>query len=198
MNRDPHQIDNPMILRERCLAYLLDEMTEYQSTAFEAEFGDPDVSAALVRESNLLCRVATSHSLDVNDTADSIHALPCPTPPCTTPRSVVNSRFITTLIAALAVTVLIASFSVFSSQDSTNSAATQIAMAPPSASFELELAKTWVQPAIQWVPDAPQELNDSASDDVFVSFDENESEESFEWMVAAVQASIPMEQHNDG
>ncbi len=57
------QNDREVLLRERCMAYLLGDMTVEQSSMFESELDDPTIAAAMQRESDLLCCLATSEQL---------------------------------------------------------------------------------------------------------------------------------------
>jgi hypothetical protein len=183
MKNKPHQTDSIMTDRERCMAYLLGEMDECQTAAFESELGDRSLSAALSRESDFLFCVATNESLDSGRNPVSTPALPCPSARPTT-------RSIVALIASLAATILFVSFYSFPRPIKTTSQTAQAGNDPSPASFELQLAMAWVDPAIDWTSDDQDDFFATAPEIGLGSIDETDSEESFEWMVAAVRSSI--------
>ena len=182
-----------MTARERCMAYLLGEMNDHQTAAFEAELVDPALSEALLRESNLLVRVATDESFAVGDKLELARPLSSPSPSARP-----TTRSIVILISSLAATILIVSFYSFSHQVKTTSQTVQAGNAPSPASFELALAMTWVDPAIDWISDDQEDFVAPDNDNGYRSLDDTDTEETLEWMVAAVQASIQGGENNDG
>ncbi|MCO8124239.1 hypothetical protein NHH03_21025 [Stieleria sp. TO1_6] len=184
--------DNRDALRQRCLDYLLGDMTAGEIQTFESHLGDPAVSDALQRESQLLLELSTSAP-----TPRAPSALPCPADE--PHRSHRHSRSAALWAAALAATVLVAIGYGWSISRPAGMMAQSDDAQPVTPAFELQLARTWVHPAIDW--DATQ--NDSIetlvdSDDHVVLPDENESDGSLDWMVVAVEAAFQGADTHDG
>ena len=190
MKTDTNHNNQLNLIRERCSAYLLGELNDQQTAAFEAQLDDPYLSESLLRESDLICGIATNQSLEsVPD------GQPVPSP---APHASPRNRSFAVLLSALAATILFAFVYSLPKSREANAFALTIETKTPSVSFELELAKTWVQPAIDWSSDDQERFNDLSAEEPLKSFDEADSDETFEWMVAAVEASIREGERNDG
>ncbi|MCA9140346.1 MAG: hypothetical protein KDB00_26425 [Planctomycetales bacterium] len=183
MKADTNSNDQSESVRDRCLAYLLGEMTPQQASTFEAGLVDPVLADALLRESDLLCAVAMS------DSSAHTHFKS---------RSV-SIRQIASLVATLAAAILVFVAYRFSKESESNPNDLQVSAAPAAELFDLQVAKTWVDPAIDWDADVRENIAVTAIDDIFNDVDDTDVDETFEWMVAAVEASIDLgDDQNDG
>lgn len=181
LNSDHNAKDD--MLRQRCHAYLTGDMSESETVAFENDLADPAVANALERESRLL--------LDVVHQADALSEgvlLDASAP--TRPHHSRSRAKVWCSILAIATALLAA---VVYDHANTDSEA-EIESAAP---FDLAVAKSWLQPAIQW----------DSEDDVWsqdlVDFDNQTtasgpSDDSIAWMVAAVEVVRQTPEQNDG
>ena len=172
MSANPMPTEREQERRDRCMNYLLGEMTAEQASAFESQLDDPAVASALASESELLLGVASCAS-----------ARPAVAPQTNSWRSDASEspslKSLVLVAGALAAVVFIA-FALTSpgSVDQQN------------GDYELELAKTWVRPAVNWWPQDTAGITDGSDPLGLDSIDEPAGEDDFQWMVAAVQASL--------
>ncbi|WP_182869263.1 hypothetical protein [Stieleria mannarensis] len=201
MKSDNVPSDLDPLLRQRCSEYLLGEMTTADAAAFESEFDSPLVAQALIRESELLCNVSAG-SLP---TVDAIAPTPRSQPPRETSIATMRTRQrVMVLITSLAASVLVLSLSrMNSTQNQIDRTATALNLEsiPNPATFEYELAKTWVVPAIDWetidwqsVDWEAAEPDDEPDDDI----SDVGNDDSFSWMVVAVEAAMVQGEQNEG
>ncbi|QEG02475.1 hypothetical protein Mal15_65960 [Stieleria maiorica] len=201
MNSDNVPSDRDPLLRQRCSDYLLGEMTAADAAAFESEFDSAVVAQALLRESELLCNVA-ARSLPAGD---AIAPTPRSQPPLETTITTTRTRQrVMLLITSLAASILVLSLYRMNSpqnQIDRNATALNLESIPNPAAFEYELAKTWVDPAIDWetidwqaVDWETTDLNGEAADDASEAVDDD----SFSWMVVAVEAAMGEGERNEG
>ncbi|MCS7468863.1 hypothetical protein NZK35_19600 [Stieleria sp. ICT_E10.1] len=203
MTSDTEPSPQDPLLRQRCSDYLLGEMTPQQATRFESELNSPAVAQALIRESELLCRVAQSQ---LAPSADPISPAARSLPSTAVANRVKPLQRISIVIAALAATILVislASMSRPSHQIERTATALNLESATSSTSFEFELAKTWVQPAVDWDTtgwaasvEEPSIFIDE--DSLPAEFGEAVNDETFSWMVVALQAAIGEADRDDG
>lgn len=199
MKPNPNLNDRDAATRQRCLAYLLGELSERESAEFEASLDDKELSSALLRESDLLIGISAGEVSRCAAQRRPQQSLPCPTPPeIPSARSLFSKRALTVACAALAATLIIAVGFSRLKTDHRPVVAMLTADTPHDDSFELALAKAWVQPAVQWVAEEPEVPIDVPITETSDAVTEDASEESFEWMVAAVEASMPAGENNDG
>ncbi|PAY18742.1 hypothetical protein CKO51_14960 [Rhodopirellula sp. SM50] len=209
MTSDTKPSPHDPLLRQRCGDYLLGEMTPQQAARFESELDSPAVAQALIRESELLCLIAHAQVDAAGDTTSDIagpapQSLPLPSP-ATAHRTATLQR-ITIAIAALAATVLVislASMHLRGNQINRSATALNLEPASPTTSFEFELAKTWVQPAVDWDTAGwsagVEESSDPIEEDsLLAEFGEVVNDETFSWMVVALEAAIGEDDRNDG
>lgn len=199
MKTDTNPSEPSEIVRGRCSAYLLGEMSTRQMAEFESDLDDPVLSAALLRESELLCSIAMSDSLAFDSpelaTYDPVHA----TRPGDRHAHDISVRSFAIAFATLAATLLLFATYRFTNRSKSNSATMQASASPLANSFELEIAKTWVDPAIDWDFDDQDDFRITDNDDFIGQIDDADSDDTFEWMVAAVEASIRQgDNSNDG
>lgn len=205
MNAEPDSDLPRALLRERCMAYLLGEMPESHARKFESELNDPVVAEALAKESDLICGLAESDlvvqvfaqdHVTANQTASN-QVIPEPSENAST-----TLRAVTRLISALAAVALLAAGYAFF--PSTGQHSRQVASDLSSTDVKLAIAKTWAEPAIDWAADSQvgDDLgigNDLTEIDDPGEYSDSEDEDSFDWMMAAVKASIGEgEPRNDG
>ncbi|WP_372894956.1 hypothetical protein [Stieleria sp.] len=209
MTSDTKPSPQDPLLRQRCADYLLGEMTPPQAARFESELDSPAVAQALIRESELLCLLAHAQVAPAAHTTSDIagpapRSLPLPSP-ATAHRTATLQR-ITLVIAALAATILVISLaSMHLRENQINRSATALILEPATSntSFEFELAKTWVQPAVDWDTAGwsagVEESSDPIEEDsLLAEFGEAVNDETFSWMVVALEAAIGEEDRNDG
>ncbi|MCC9599574.1 hypothetical protein LOC67_03300 [Stieleria sp. JC731] len=221
MNRSPHDISNDQ--RQRCLAYLLGEMDANEQLAFEADLDDESLQNALIRESELLCQIASSTALDTAATStnshlqDTAHLQPATQPAFTVPASdaptaaIANQRLVL-MLAALAAGLLLV-ISIFNTDRSRQD------------DFELQLATEWANRigaermdgwpaaaaidsdsnsdvALIALPDlaavAPSVTDGNHPEDLFADNGSGESDESIDWMVLAMEDNLLEDDRNDG
>lgn len=205
MKPETHSSDQASGVRQRCMAYLLGEMSPAEASRFESELNQPEIAEALAVESELIFRLADCDLLDQSSGRQSPPALPCPDS-SSSPLPAFSVRRITALIASLAATFLIVAVSLNSNLNPVDESTTamNLATSPALVSFELELAKTWVQPAIEWPAETRDTLVETDDCIPLISLEEADAsgeagaEETFGWMVAAVEASIREGDRNDG
>ncbi|OYP31024.1 hypothetical protein [Rhodopirellula sp. MGV] len=171
MNRSPEPTANDQ--QQRCLAYLLGEMDVAESQAFEADLDDETLQAILLRESELLCQIATSHS------AFTRHSLPEPSPP---------KKRLLAIVVTLAATGLFA-------------ASIAIRQSPTNEDYELRLATVWAE-RLETLPGEADIHHDSAIAMNHLpetnDGDLNSGDDSIDWMVLAMEAGLLEGEHNDG
>ncbi|MDV6034357.1 MAG: hypothetical protein F9B45_30530 [Phycisphaera sp. RhM] len=209
MTSDTQPSPQDPLLRQRCSDYLLGEMTPQHAARFESELDSPAVAQALIRESELLCLVAhaqidPSRATTSDITGPAPRSLPLPSP-ASAHRTATLQR-ITLVIAALAASILVISLaSMHPRKNQINRSATALNLEPATTntSFEFELAKTWVQPAVDWDTSGwsagmMESTDPIAEDSLLAEFGEAVSDETFSWMVVALEAVIGEEDRNDG
>ena len=196
MNQQENE-SSELLLRERCLAYLLGEMTSGQAAAFESELDDPKVSAAMERESELLVCLASTNRLsapvgpsrDPEDASDE--AASTKDSDAFTLQAVV--RFISALAAILVLSLGYTLYSV--SFDDDQATGPTIAL----SDNQLVLAKHLVEPPIEWNWNDEADFAEAGEVVEEDNFDEPDEQGSLDWMVAAFEASIQEESsRNDG
>ena len=210
MNAEPDSDLPQALLRERCMAYLLGEMPASQARIFESELNDPVVAEALAKESDLICGLAESDLADQVLAPDHVTANPTAANstaanqviPEPSENASTTLRAVTRLISALAAVALLAAGYAFF--PSTGRHSRQVAADLASTDVKLAIAKTWAEPAIDWAADSQAEDDlgigsDLAEFDDPAELSSSEDEDSFDWMMAAVKASIGEgEPRNDG
>ncbi|QDV88109.1 hypothetical protein [Planctomycetes bacterium TBK1r] len=211
MTSDTKPSPQEPLLRQRCADYLLGEMTPHQAARFESEFDSPAVAQALIRESELLCLLAHAQVAPAAHTTSDIagpapRSLPLPLPSPATAHRTATLQRITLVIAALAATILVISLaSMHLRENQVNRSATALILEPATTntSFEFELAKTWVQPAVDWdtagwSAGVVESTDPIEEDNLPAEFGEAVNDETFSWMVVALEAAIGEEDRNDG
>ncbi|MEL6105626.1 MAG: hypothetical protein AAFU85_06305 [Planctomycetota bacterium] len=174
MRHDIH--DDPSQLADECLAYLLGEMPDQTRTEFEARLSDPQVAETLERESELLVRLSQS---DLNSPA-----LPSSAALLSSPRSF-------GWLFAVAAAILLLAGVAWQTR-------------PPHAetltatTLEMKIAQAWADSAT--LTSEELAIEDSTWIVTEVSEDEplNDSIDSLDWMVAAVEVEAFEEDQNDG
>ena len=154
MKSDTEPSPQYALLRQRCSDYLLGEMTPQQAARFESELDSPTVAQALIRESELLCQLAQSQLAQSADPmSDAISPAARSLPSTAAAHRIKPLQRITIAIATLAATILVislASTHLPGNQTERTATAFNLEPAPTNTSFEFELARTWVQPAVDW------------------------------------------------
>ena len=207
MKSDTEPSPQYALLRQRCSDYLLGEMTPQQAARFESELDSPTVAQALIRESELLCQLAQSQLAQSADPmSDAISPAARSLPSTAAAHRIKPLQRITIAIATLAATILVislASTHLPGNQTERTATALNLEPATTNTSFEFELARTWVQPAVDWdttdwTAGVEEPSGPTDEDGLQAEFGEAVSDETFSWMVVALEAAIGEAEHNDG
>lgn len=170
-------LDDP--IQQDCLLYLLGELPTDRQADFEARLCDPTVADELSRQSELL--IDLSHC-DFETPADSETSLK------RKPHSPALPRWrVAVSLLAIAATVLI--FVTRNRLPGNNSSVIRTSQAE-QPSVDLMIAKAWVeQPSSAATDDVPNLSSDWLAPEEFETEPTEESlDESFSWMVIAVEA----------
>ncbi len=189
-------------IRQRCHLYLLGDLSEAETLAFENDLADPTVADALERESNLLVSVvqasvvqASVVQASVVDEADALSlessslAFSATDPFSSQPK---RSRQVARVLCSLMAIAAALMVAVIYERSGTNSESDN----EGSPLFDMAITESWLQSAIEW---DSQEYDWSQD----LDFDNQTSEggpsdDSIAWMVAAVEVARQTPEQNDG
>lgn len=206
MNPDPNPSDPETLLREQCLAYLLGELSAQQRREFESQLDSPTVADALAKESELLLNLSRCDAL--NQDSDLVQPGPADSP-------ATSARSIAVAILVIAATLLLLVANHWDAADPLRQANTEPGGGEQTnTTYDLQLAKIWAEPAVDWglVDQAASgttasdtsstdntAIEEVSADSETAPDDDTNSDAAFEWMVAAVEATFDEgEEQNDG